>query len=146
MRERLSRGTNSGLRFAPSGLRTALQRPLQNLMPSVPGLVAFLDYPDRLPSIRLYGYMDATMKTTIEVPDELYRRAKAEAALRGRKFRDLVEEGLRLVLEAPRNRRRHSSLAGLTKRACGMIDSGVPDLASNPKHLVGFGRDDRSHR
>jgi hypothetical protein len=27
-----------------------------------------------------------------------------------------------------------------------MIDSGVPDLASNPKHLVGFGRDDRSHR
>ena len=36
------------------------------------------------------------MKTTIEVPDDLYRRAKAEAALRGRKLRDLIEEGLRL--------------------------------------------------
>ncbi len=57
------------------------------------------------------------MKTTVEVPDDLYRRAKAEAALRGRKLRDLVEEGLR-----------------------------VPDLASNPEHLAGFGRDDRRHR
>ena len=41
------------------------------------------------------------MKTTVEVPDELYRRAKAEAALRGRKLKDLVEEGLRLVLKLP---------------------------------------------
>jgi len=86
------------------------------------------------------------MKTTVEVPDELYRRAKAEAALRGRKLRDLVEEGLRLVLDAPRKTRRHPSLAGLTKRARGMIDSGVPDLATNPKHLKGFGRNDRRHR
>ena len=30
------------------------------------------------------------MKTTIEVSDDLYRRAKAEAALRGRKLKDLV--------------------------------------------------------
>jgi hypothetical protein len=86
------------------------------------------------------------MKTTVEVPDELYRRAKAEAALRGRKLRDLVEEGLRLVLEAPHKTTRRPSLAGLTKRARGIIDSGVPDLASNPKHLAGFGRNDRRHR
>jgi hypothetical protein len=81
------------------------------------------------------------MKTTVEVPDELYRRAKAAAALRGRKLKDLVEEGLRLVLEAPRKARRPRSLSKLTKRARGVINSGVPDLASNPKHLVGFGRD-----
>ena len=86
------------------------------------------------------------MKTTVEVPDDLYRRAKAEAALRGRKLKDLIEEGLRLVLEAPRKARRRPSLAGLMKRARGAIDSGVPDLASNPKHLAGFGRDDRRHR
>jgi predicted component of type VI protein secretion system len=85
------------------------------------------------------------MKTTVEVPDELYRRAKAEAALRGRKVRDLVEEGLRLVLDAPRKTRRHSELAGLMKRARGVVDSGVPELASNPKRLAGFGRDAR-HR
>jgi hypothetical protein len=85
------------------------------------------------------------MKTTIEVPDELYRQAKAEAALRGRKLRDLVEEGLRLVLAAPRKAPR-PTLSGLTRRARGMIDSGVGDLASNPKHLAGFGRDARRHR
>ena len=90
--------------------------------------------------------LGAGTKTTVEVPDELYRRAKAEAALRGRKLRDLAEEGLRLVLEAPPKPRRPSSLAGLTRRARGMINSGVPDLASNPRHLAGFGRGDRSHR
>jgi hypothetical protein len=86
------------------------------------------------------------MKTTIEVPDELYRRAKAEAALRGRKLRDLVEEGLRLVLDEQRKMQRRPTLAGLTKRARGMIDSGVPDLGSNPRHLKGFGRDGRGNR
>jgi hypothetical protein len=86
------------------------------------------------------------MKTTVEVPDDLYRRAKAEAALRGRKLKDLIEEGLRLVLEVPPETRRRRSLAALMKRARGAVDSGVPDLASNPKHLAGFGRDDRRHR
>ncbi len=41
------------------------------------------------------------MKTTVEVPDDLYRRVKSEAALRGLKVCDLVEEGLRLALDAP---------------------------------------------
>jgi hypothetical protein len=86
------------------------------------------------------------MKTTIEVPDDLYRRAKAEAALRGRKLKDLVEEGLRLVLESSRKTPQQPSLAGLMKRARGSIDSGVTDLASNPKHLAGFGRNDRRDR
>ena len=84
------------------------------------------------------------MKTTIDVPDDLYRQAKAEAALRGRKLKDLVEEGLRLALEAPRTVGR-PSLAGLMKPARGAIESGVPDLASNAEHLAGFGRDAR-HR
>jgi predicted component of type VI protein secretion system len=81
------------------------------------------------------------MKTTIEVPDELYRRAKAAAALRGRKLKDLVTEGLRLVLESRRNRPAERSLAQLMKRARGIVHSGVSDLASNPRHLKGFGRD-----
>jgi hypothetical protein len=86
------------------------------------------------------------MKTTVELPDDLYRRAKAEAALRGRKLRDLVEEGLRLVLENPPNTRQKPRLAALLKRARGMIDSGIPDLASNPEHLAGLGRRARRHR
>lgn len=85
------------------------------------------------------------MKTTVELPDPLYRQAKAEAALRGRKLKDLVEEGLRLVLEAPLGATRHPGLAELMKQALGVIESGAPDLGSNPEHLKGFGRD-ASHR
>jgi hypothetical protein len=85
------------------------------------------------------------MKTTIELPDGLYRRAKAEATRRDCKLEDLIAEGLRLVLEHPRKRRRHQSFARLMKRARGVIDSGVPDLASSPEHLKGLGRNAR-HR
>ncbi len=38
------------------------------------------------------------MKTTLEIPDELYRQAKVRAAQENRKVKDLVSEGLRLVL------------------------------------------------
>lgn len=38
------------------------------------------------------------MKTTLEIPDELYRAVKAKAALEGRRVTDVVIEGLRLVL------------------------------------------------
>jgi len=86
------------------------------------------------------------MKTTVEVSDDLYRRAKSEAALRGRRLKDLVEEGLRLVLEAPRKTHRRQSLASLMKGARGAVDSGIADLASNPEHLKGFGRDASRHR
>jgi predicted component of type VI protein secretion system len=88
----------------------------------------------------------ANVKTTIEVPDSLYRRAKSEAALRGRKLKDLVEEGLRLVLDRRSRENRPASLAELMKNARGVVDSGVPDLGSNPEHLAGFGRDARRHR
>ena len=81
------------------------------------------------------------MKTTVELPDPLYRQAKAEAALHGRKLRDLIEEGLRLVLKAPSGAPRPPDLAGLMQQALGVVESGVPDLGSNPEHLRGFGRD-----
>jgi hypothetical protein len=87
--------------------------------------------------------LEPKVKTTIEVPDELYRRAKASAALRGRKLKDLVEEGLRLVVDGPHRARRQRPLAELMKRARGVVDSGLPDLASNPRHLSGLGRNGR---
>ena len=86
------------------------------------------------------------MKTTVEVPDELYRRAKAEAGLSGRKLKDLVEEGLRRVLDASAGTRPKPTLAALMKGARGAVDSGVPDLGSNPRHLRGFGRNAGRHR
>jgi hypothetical protein len=88
------------------------------------------------------------MKTTVELSDELFRKVKAEAALRGRKLKDLVEEGLRLVLETPPGggEQARPSLHDLMKDSCGVVDSGVSDLGSNPRHLKGFGRAPRRHR
>jgi hypothetical protein len=84
------------------------------------------------------------MKTTVELPDDLYRRAKAEAALRGRKLKDIIQEGVQLVLDGPQKTPKHSSLAKLLKKENGIMESGVPDLGSNPKHLENLGRDDRN--
>lgn len=42
------------------------------------------------------------MKTTVEIADPLFNRAKALIAEEGLTFRDLVEEGLRSVVEARR--------------------------------------------
>ncbi|HYU68002.1 MAG TPA: hypothetical protein VEL09_01590 [Burkholderiales bacterium] len=86
------------------------------------------------------------MKTTVELSEELFRRAKAEAALRGRKFKDLVEEGLRFVLATPRGERAQPTLEELMKPARGVVESGVQNLASDPKHLRGFGRGARRRR
>ena len=63
------------------------------------------------------------MMTTVEVPDDLYRRVKSEAALRGLQFRDLVEEGLRLTLDAHHGADCKPTLAELTESARGMIES-----------------------
>ena len=41
------------------------------------------------------------MKTTVEIPDELFRQAKARAALEGIKLKDLMVRGLQLALETP---------------------------------------------
>jgi plasmid stability protein len=43
------------------------------------------------------------MKTTLEIPDELYRQVKVRAAQENRKMKDMVSEGLRLVLGSTKN-------------------------------------------
>ena len=84
------------------------------------------------------------MRTSVDLPDELFRRVKAAAALRGRKFKDLVEEGLLRVLESPEEaprRKQPPTAYDLMEEACGIVASGVKDLATNPKHMKRFGRD-----
>jgi hypothetical protein len=86
------------------------------------------------------------MKTTVEMPDDLYREAKIEAARRGATIKELVEQGLRTVLGKPGAEKRAASLADLMRPVRGLIDSGITDLGSNPEHLAGFGRDASRHR
>jgi hypothetical protein len=50
---------------------------------------------DNLIVTHIYGHM----KTTIELPDTLFRNAKVLAARRGTSMRELVIEGLRRVVE-----------------------------------------------
>jgi hypothetical protein len=89
------------------------------------------------------------MRTTVDIPDELFRYAKSEAALRGRKLKDLVEEGLRLVLQkenAPAETKkeplqpRKGSLHEALRDMCGIFDEGPSDLSTNPKYFDDFGR------
>jgi len=79
------------------------------------------------------------------ISDELYRRVKAEAALRGRKFKDLVEEGLRRVLQTPEpetsaGRPPEPSVHDLMRDCCGIAKDAPADYATNPKFIEGFGR------
>jgi hypothetical protein len=91
------------------------------------------------------------MRTTVDIPDELFRRAKVEAALRGRTLKDLVEEGLRLVIEKEQGKAiaddksqpkkpRPGSLHEALQDLCGMIKDGPSDLSTNPKYFDDFGR------
>ncbi len=84
------------------------------------------------------------MRITVDLSDDLFRRTKAAAALRGRKFKDLVEEGLLRVLqspEQPKKAKTKSILFDLMENACGIVSSGINDLGSNAKHMKDFGRD-----
>jgi len=51
------------------------------------------------------------MRTTIEIPDELLRQAKAHAALRGMKLKELVAEALEAALYYPSDRALASRVA-----------------------------------
>ena len=92
------------------------------------------------------------MKTSVELPDDLARRIKAAAVVRGRKLKALVAEGLRLVLKIPDSsvsaakKRRTSTAYEMMKDGCGIVDSSIGDLATNPKHMKRFGRAARRHR
>lgn len=43
------------------------------------------------------------MKTTVDIPDALFRRAKKHCADRGISFRVLLETGLRIALDQPKS-------------------------------------------
>lgn len=45
------------------------------------------------------------MRTMVDIPDKLFRKVKATAALRGKRIKDLVAEGLLLALESPQLKR-----------------------------------------
>lgn len=71
------------------------------------------------------------MRTTIDLPDELFRQAKAKAALDGLKLKDLiaryVEEGLKGASSQAVPRRRERSELPVARAATGRV---LPNLSN----------------
>lgn len=69
------------------------------------------------------------MKTTVEIPDALFRQAKVQAAMQGIPLRDLVVRGLQLAIEestnAPVQRRTKFPLIRAVPRAEPLTDEQV---------------------
>jgi len=76
------------------------------------------------------------MKTTLEIPDDLFREAKAKAALEGIKLRDLVARGLQREVrgEAGGVARRRVRFPFLESRTDQPLD--IPDDAAFQAELA----------
>ncbi|HET9840493.1 MAG TPA: hypothetical protein VFQ01_00665 [Nocardioides sp.] len=65
------------------------------------------------------------MKTTIELPDELFRRLKEQARREGRPMRELVIDGLRRELEERAHPRSRVDFTFPTSSAEGWLAAGI---------------------
>lgn len=61
------------------------------------------------------------MKTTIEISDPLFAQAKRFASARGLTLREVVEAGLRRVLQEPPSRTKPFRLRKVTFRGRGLV-------------------------
>jgi hypothetical protein len=79
------------------------------------------------------------MKTTVELPDDLFVKAKKRAAERRTTLRDLIARGLRRELAEPGKARRHRRITWIT------VDGGLPpgNDVSNRERLYDWLREER---
>jgi len=81
------------------------------------------------------------MKTiTIKLPDALAVRLEKRAKRLGVSKSAIVRESLASELERGGTVEEAPSAYDLMKDGFGCVDSGFTDLATNPKHMEGFGR------
>jgi Arc/MetJ family transcription regulator len=77
------------------------------------------------------------MRTTIDLPDELFRQAKAKAALDGLRLKDLitrfVEQGLKQGASSTAPLKRQRSELPVTRAATGRT---LPDLTNAEIHRI----------
>jgi hypothetical protein len=82
--------------------------------------------------------LGAMTTITCKIPETLDATLEQVARQLGISKSQVVRESLEQILPALAKKRR-LSLHDRWKHVCGMVRSGIPDLASNPKHLEGFG-------
>ena len=83
------------------------------------------------------------MKTiTIKVPEELDARLTKRAKRLGVSKSEVAREAIKRDLDSKKSDavEEEPSAYDLMKDGCGCVDSGVTDLATNPKHMEGFGQ------
>lgn len=88
------------------------------------------------------------MRTTVDLPDELLRQAKARAALNGMKLKDLIAHCIAHGLAgstlssktAAQPAEPPPSLHDIMKDYCGIAAETPADYSTNPTHFEGFGR------
>lgn len=81
------------------------------------------------------------MKTmTVKLPDELAVRLEKRANRLGVSKSALLRESLERDLGKDAVVEEEPSAYDLMKDGFGCVDSGIGDLATNPKHMEGFGR------
>lgn len=80
----------------------------------------------------------AMSSITIKLPDELKKKLQARARASGKSCSALVRHSIEKELIASSNGKK-PSLLDLFGDLAGKGDSGVTDLATNPKYMEGFG-------
>jgi hypothetical protein len=91
-----------------------------------------------------------TMKAvTVKLPDALKARLEAEAGRRGTTLSCVVREAAETYVTSAPVAGKKQSAYDLSKDLCGCLNTGIRDLASNPKYLEDLGLDsmgDSRHR
>lgn len=88
--------------------------------------------------LRVWYYLPFMTTISLKVPDELLARMDAVASAKRTSRSALLREALEEKLEVV-DSKSAPSLYDRSADLCGKDHSGVGDLASNPKHLEGFG-------
>jgi Arc/MetJ family transcription regulator len=107
--------------------------------PAVPGEALAKDLPLELVGLDRHAqkHKNEGMRTTIDLPDELFRQAKARAALDGMRLKDLitrfVEQGLRGAVSPGAPARRRRSELPVARAATGRT---LPDLTNAEIHRI----------
>jgi len=78
---------------------------------------------------------------TIKLPEELKEKLETQARMRGKSCSALVRDSLEKDLVISKKMRgKKPSLLDRLQDLAGKGDSGIADLATNPKHLKDFGQ------
>jgi hypothetical protein len=88
------------------------------------------------------------MRTTLDLPDELFRQVKAKAALEGASLKELltrfIQSGLRQPLPPAREPAQRSRLPVIPRRGRRVIPNLTPDLQSRLEEEEDFAKLRRS--